>query len=165
MNRRARERAIVALAFAAPLAIALGLQALESAPGPGAAFASPIEDIAIEFPARAAAQITDQQRAAQAFAAIRRADPVGEAPLLYPLPAPAEAAQASAPAATPDPAITVNSIMAGRGGAMATVNRKLRRVGDEVAPGWKVSAIDPEAGTVTIAGPEGREIVARRAGS
>ncbi len=165
MNRRARDRAIVALAFAAPLAIALGLQALESAPGPSAASASPVEDIAIEFPARAAGQVSDRQRAAQAFAAIRRADPVGEAPLLYPLPAPAEVAQAAAPSAAPDPVIAVNSIMAGRGGAMATVNRKLRRVGDEAAPGWKVIAIDPDAGTVTVAGPEGREIVAHRAGS
>lgn len=165
MNRAARERVLLAGAFAAPLALALALRALGSGPGPATAFADEdLFDMPEPAPLATVRTFTPEERAAAAFAASKRAEPVGEAPLVYPKAAPVEATSAAAAAVDPAPAISVNSIMAGRGGAMATVNGKLRRVGDEVAPGWKIAAIDAGAGTVTVRHADGREIVASRAG-
>lgn len=165
MNRAARERLLLVGAFAAPLALALALRALGSGPGPAAAFADEeLFDMPDPAPAATVRTFTPEELAAAAFAESKRAEPVGEAPLVYPKAAPVEAASASAAPVDPGPAISVNSIMAGRGGAMATVNGKLRRVGDEVAPGWKITAIDAGAGTVTVRHADGREIVASRAG-
>ena len=134
-------------------------------PGPASALAEEdgydVPDVA---PAAAVRTFTPEEIAARTFAESKRGQPVGEAPLVYPKPAPTEAPSVAAAAADPAPAISVNSIMAGRGGAIATVNGKLRRVGDEVAPGWKITAIDAGAGTVTVRHADGREIVASRAG-
>lgn len=167
MNRAARERLLLVAAFAAPLALALALRALGSGvrPGPAMAFADEdMYDMPEPAPVATVRTFTPEELAAAAFAASKRTEPVGEAPLVYPKAAPVEAASAAAAPVDPGPAISVNSIMAGRGGAMATVNGKLRRVGDEVAPGWKITAIDAGAGTVTVLHADGREIVASRAG-
>lgn len=162
---RSAERAMIVGAFAAPLALAMALRLLGGPPGPSSAFA---QDEWGDEPAPSAPALfkpNDKELKAAAYAASKRDEPIGPAPLLYPKAAAAERAPAPAAApADPTPTLTVNSIMAGRGGAMATVNGKLRRVGDEVAPGWKVSAIDPVEGTVTVAHADGREVVGRRAG-
>jgi len=165
MNRAARERLLLVGAFAAPIALTLALRALGSGPGPATAFADEeLFDMPEPAPVATIRTFTPDELAAAAFAESKRAEPVGEAPLVYPKAAPTEATSAPAAPVDPGPAISVNSIMAGRGGAMATVNGKLRRVGDEVAPGWKITAIDAGAGTVTVRHADGREIVGSRAG-
>lgn len=165
MRRAGRERLLVVGAFAAPLALALALRALASAPGPGLAFADePLYDTPQPTPVGAVRTLSPAELAARAFALSKRGEPIGDAPMVYPKAAPTEAAGAPAAPIDPGPALSVNSIMAGRGGAMATVNGKLRRVGDEVAPGWKITAIDAGSGSVTVRHTDGREIVASRAG-
>jgi hypothetical protein len=53
------------------------------------------------------------------------------------------------PTLTPPP-MGVSSIMATKTQPLAVVGGKLLRVGDEVCPGWKISGIDPDAGTVSL---------------
>jgi len=48
-----------------------------------------------------------------------------------------------------DPTFTLTSIVKSREN-MAVVNGKLRRIGDEVMPGWKALSIDPPAGVVEL---------------
>lgn len=49
------------------------------------------------------------------------------------------------------PELTVSSIMSSKGEPCAMINRKLRRLGDEVAPGWWIERIDSSTGVVVIA--------------
>jgi hypothetical protein len=46
--------------------------------------------------------------------------------------------------------MSLSSIMKTRRGAMAVIDGKLRQVGDMVSPGWRVSDIDSQAGSVTL---------------
>ncbi|MEC9372557.1 MAG: hypothetical protein VYC34_01885 [Planctomycetota bacterium] len=65
----------------------------------------------------------------------------------------------------PPPSFSLTSIMAGQGESMAFVNGRARRVGDEVAPGWRLHMIDAAAGRVTLMESEtGRTLEARLAG-
>ncbi len=162
MTRRGRSRLIVAAAGAAPLALTLALAWLDAPPGPATVYADPLDEPAIAAPA--APVRTDRERVAAAYAAAQRDKPVGAAPFLYPQMSRSEPIAAAPPSqpVDPPPAVSVNTIMSGRGGAMATVNGKLRRLNDEVAPGWIIVAIDAAAGTVTVRHADGREIVAQR---
>lgn len=89
-------------------------------------------------------------------------------PMLHPSPAPEEApapAPEIAPAPTPppaaDPTFTVTSILGAGQRAMASINGRVCRIGDEPAPGWRITAIDPVAKKVEIAAPDGRTIGVR----
>jgi hypothetical protein len=44
------------------------------------------------------------------------------------------------------------------GGAIAAINSKIYRVGDQVAPGWTLTAIDRDQWTVTLTCEDGRTI-------
>lgn len=57
----------------------------------------------------------------------------------------------------PPPQFHLTSILKGKS-PFATINGRLRKVGDEVEGAWTVHQIDPEAGTVLISAP-GRESV------
>jgi len=63
---------------------------------------------------------------------------------------------ADVPEITP-PAMGVSSIMATKSQPIAVVGGKLLRVGDEVSPGWKIGAINPDAGTVVLQHESGFE--------
>lgn len=60
------------------------------------------------------------------------------------------------PTVTPPP-LGLTSIMTSKGLPLAVVGGQLRRVGDEVCPGWSVGAIDADAGTVTLLHESGLE--------
>jgi len=49
-------------------------------------------------------------------------------------------------------------VMSGGGGALCVINERVRREGDEAAPGWVVRSIDAAARSVTIEGPDGRKV-------
>lgn len=44
---------------------------------------------------------------------------------------------------------------------MASINGRVCRLGDEPAPGWRITAIDPVAKKVEITAPDGRTIEVR----
>jgi len=45
-----------------------------------------------------------------------------------------------------------------RRGDVALINGRLRHVGEEAAPGWTVTSIDPLGRSVVLTGPEARTI-------
>jgi hypothetical protein len=57
------------------------------------------------------------------------------------------------------PDLQISSIMAARGGSVAVINGKLRRIGDAVGNGFKVSSINAGTGEVEIAHPSGETAV------
>jgi hypothetical protein len=64
----------------------------------------------------------------------------------------------------PAPAFAVNTIFATPAGGMATINGKVRRVGDALANGWKVESVDVKGRVVHLSGPGGAtmELSAKR---
>lgn len=81
-------------------------------------------------------------------------------------PPPAAPVEQRAPVAAtePPPVVAVSSIFRTAGGAMASINGKIRRVGDPIANGWKVKDVNVQTRTVTLEGPAGAtlEVVSRR---
>jgi hypothetical protein len=57
---------------------------------------------------------------------------------------------------TPEFALT--SVMGGGAGAVCVINERVRRAGDEAAPGWVVRSIDVAGRSVTLAGPGGESV-------
>lgn len=56
------------------------------------------------------------------------------------------------------PAFSLSSLMGNADRSMAVINGKLRRVGDSVIDGWTVTAIDRDAGRVTVTSASGEEL-------
>ncbi len=57
--------------------------------------------------------------------------------------------------------VTVTSILGSPGGNRAVVGGKLRGVGDQFLPGWRITAIDPNNGTVVCAHETGETATLR----
>jgi hypothetical protein len=57
--------------------------------------------------------------------------------------------------------VTVTSMLAAPTGNRAVIAGKLRGVGDEVVPTWRIAAIDPDAGEVTCVHESGERVVLR----
>lgn len=53
----------------------------------------------------------------------------------------------------------LTSIMVAGKDPIAMIARKPRRVGDVVAPAWKLESIDPQAGIATLVGPDNERVV------
>ena len=99
----------------------------------------------------------ETRRMAEAFAASLNAVAIRGTPFYFPesfpevLPSVPGSEPGNDPAPqSPPPAVTVTSILGNGRGAMAIVNGRVRRAGDEVAPGWAVRSIDAQAGLVTV---------------
>ncbi len=57
--------------------------------------------------------------------------------------------------------VTVTSILGSPGGNRAVVGGKLRGVGDEFLPGWRITAIDPDEGAVACVHESGQTATLR----
>lgn len=162
INRtRATRSLVLAGAFALPLGAASAIRVVDASFLPATAFAEEWEDLELE-PATAP-KPTERQLAAAIFARDAAGRPVVRVPLYYPMVASvsgtvAPADGASAPERAP-PSILVNSVMQARGVSYATVNGKLRKVGDDIGDGWIIRAIDVPSRAVTLSGPGGRTLV------
>jgi hypothetical protein len=64
-----------------------------------------------------------------------------------PLPAPPDAVLAT---------LHVNSIMGGDDNGVAVINRVLYRIGDTVAPGWRLASVNARNRSILLGGPDGR---------
>lgn len=73
--------------------------------------------------------------------------PVPEPPVDAPPPAPADAVLAT---------LHVNTIMGGDQDGFAVINRTLHRIGDVVAPGWRLTSVSARDRSVLLTGPGGR---------
>jgi len=94
-----------------------------------------------------------KQTAEAAEAAIQKG--FGDSPLtLPPATPPPIVVQAPTTTARSVDSLTLSSIMSTARGPMAVIGGKVRYVGDEVAKGWTVATINPEANSVTLSGPD-----------
>ena len=89
--------------------------------------------------------------------------PVGPCPVrpmqIIAPPSAIERAVNGSPADIPGvPKLTLTSIINGSAGAMATINGKLRKPGDQAAPGWTLLSIDAATGHAVLSGPENQTI-------
>lgn len=141
-------------------ALTVALTQLSGHSGPRAASASTAEQTpAMQTPPfhlpKPVLPLTERQREALAWFRSFSIEPTLASPLLAPERAAASPAQA---AAAPDddeptlepPNLRITGMMSGGGVHYASLNHRLSRVGDEVAPGWIVTAIDPGRQAVEI---------------
>lgn len=56
------------------------------------------------------------------------------------------------------PEFVLTAVMPHRDRPLAVINGRPRSLGDEVAPGWTVTAIDGDARRVALTGPDGRTV-------
>lgn len=152
-----RHLPVLALAIAPAMGV-LVLRAMLPSQGPASAKAAPaaVTDEALILPADAQWTPAQQelrtimtQEAAKGFASspvlTRRREVVENTTPTPDLPNP----DSEPPDVTP-PSAALTSVMAAGEHAIAVIDGKVRRIGDAVAPGWKVSAIDRAAGTATL---------------
>lgn len=60
------------------------------------------------------------------------------------------------PQSVPDPEFTLTAVMPSPARPLAVINGKARRIGDEIEPGWVLSAIDGDARRVVLTHRTGR---------
>lgn len=109
-------------------------------------------------------RLTEPQRNLVVYAQAALAQPLGTSPLHNAAAAQPESprdeprASPSAPAAIipTAPDFHVKSVLVSSKGALATINGRLRRIGDEIEPQWRLRAIDVDQGVVRIEGPSER---------
>lgn len=147
-------------AVIAPALAATAVRFVEPSPNSATAALPAIEEPATPTPTLASEVPLSPQQA--------RAKEAGKAPVSKDLATPfLAAAEPVLPGAPGDSAgseraplaerhgpMTLTSIFSGRR-TVAIINGKLRRVGDEIETGWRVSEIDAGAGTVTISNTHG----------
>ncbi len=184
MNRpnRARRRLLPAAALVAPVAVVMLMRLLgtgypahsvAAVPDPAPA-AAPTEPTAPPAPLLASKAEVDR---ALAWLATHRlgigGKKIARSPMDFEPAAPVAAPQAPAPVAPaptaaratrPTGPVNLSSVMAIEGGALATINGRIVRVGDTLEPGWTVLEIDPRGLCVLIQGPDERRLALTRAG-
>lgn len=109
--------------------------------------------------------LTPRQAAARDWFARARTQVTDRSPLIRPQP-PAKVQQpVTEPTPEPDqqprierPDLRVTGMITGGGVEYVSVNHKLARVGDEVAPGWRVETIDIVRGIAVIAHATGQTL-------
>lgn len=173
LDDRGRRKLIWIGALIAPT-LAVQLVRLASDGGPAAAPAAVPggpESSEGQAPAAKTRPLTTTQREAIAYLASHALPESIKSPMDSPDPQPVATTQAepviqtpaTAPAETggpePVPALRVHAIVGTRSEALASINHRLHRVGDEVAPGWRITAIDPRDRVVRLTHSDGRTAV------
>jgi hypothetical protein len=164
LRRLRSPRATGLLAGAAAPAILIVLAATDAGVSPESSHAASSVASAVEEGAPAAA-VAVRPSVAQ-VRALEHSRRLLEAPIAgSPFRTPESAnATALAPADADEPeqaAFEVSAIVNSPKGAIAVIEGKPRRVGDAVADGWSVAAIDPVALTVTLSRADGQATMLR----
>ena len=145
-------------AAAAPVALAMVIRALiGGAPADANAAAAALAPDTAEIPTPVHWSADEADADAYAIASLR--EPFADSPM-HRVPAraaPVEPAP-TAPTVAPEPTPTfiVTSVLVGRRATLVTINGRLRRLGDEVEPGWRLESIDIAAGEVILIAEDGR---------
>jgi hypothetical protein len=167
-----RSRALAVLAAITPFALVFALRELTSVERPAAAAAQPAPSPApIVAPPPPAPPTTRQTRALewvrahQSFAALpdpmARPQPPAPEPASEPTPTPPTTptvvvTPAPAPDAPAMPAWTVSGLMGQGPEAVAIINDRIVRIGDDVGSGWMLVEVDARARTATLRHADGR---------
>lgn len=161
LNRTQKQRAWAAGALVAPVLLAAATRIVLNA-GPSVSAAGTAA-VAADAPPPAPSKppTAEQVRAMQWLAGAARAR-AERSPMLHlkapePAATPAAAAQAEPERAAERPAMALSAVLTRDGRVTALINGRLRGVGDEVAPGWTIEAIDGDALSVTVRGPDGQD--------
>lgn len=110
--------------------------------------------------------MTPAQREAVLWVRENGFKPISRSPMDRVLPPSAPAIAQAEPEVAPEPAVPddtprdlrVTGMIGDDSGALVAINHKLRRIGDEVAPGWTISAINSRNRLVTLAHADGRTL-------
>lgn len=165
-----RARGIWAMAAMAPVAV-VQLARLAEHAGPATASASigsATSPPTWTPPTAEPPPTPEQAKAAEWIRAHREAavavDPfsVGVAPIVVQTGREPEAAPMKAGREAPE--LKISGFMGKGDSAMVTINRRVRRVGDEVAPGWRVVLIDAAGKTVRVRHADGTSMEIEAAG-
>jgi hypothetical protein len=180
MNRpnRVRRKLLPAGALVAPVAVVLILRALGT--GYPAKTVAAVTETALppsdtpEAAVPPAPPLASKAEVERALSWLRARE--GTAPARSPMdfepavqaapeaPEPAAPAPSAARPTKPSGPVNLSSVMATEGGALATINGRIVRVGDSLEPGWRVVEIDARRVSVVIEGPEARRLELTRTG-
>lgn len=162
-----RDRLTWAVAVVAPLVCVQIVRVLDGGMSQAPAAAPPVTVAAAPIsPVPVVKLLTPQQMAAMQFLQTDGPGITVSSPMNHPRPAPTPPLSApTLPAQGPDPVttLTVTAIMGTEHQAVASISHTLRRVGDEVAPGWRVSEINARNRTVELKHTDGRIMTLRPA--
>lgn len=163
-----RIRLLVVAGGAAPLAALAGVRMADpfSAPASAGAASSASAIDAEPTPPKANTKPTARERAAAAHILILTADPAPPTPFYYAPGALHDDAPTAQPVETrplepPTPAFEVTAILSGAPSPIAVVNGKALRVGQEIAPGWRLAEVDERERSAVIAHDDGRSVRVR----
>lgn len=148
----------VVACLALPLGTVVAVRTLAAGAGPArASAAAPAQPVGKPADATPPA-VHEPNEPPELLAAVRTllAAPAGPTVVAAPLNrVETKAVPAPRPAARPAPSFTLSSISRGAKQNIAVVDGKLRRAGDDLGEGWSIAGIDPTAGEVRLAGPDG----------
>lgn len=173
LSRLARRRLSTTALAAGPVALIVLVRAMAGsgptaapaahpAPSPLAAPAPALPDAPVAAPGTAA-----QQKAlawARSHSGVRAASPMDHPKAEAAVAVDESPTRATPVGSSPERTPVVSAIVRRGDSAKALIDGKVVGIGDEVMPGWVVSAIDVREQIVTISGPEGtqRELSGRR---
>lgn len=124
--------------------------------------AAATEPVVVEIPTLA--RVDERERQIRTAMVEIAAKPLGASPIENPQP-PAEGevvvAEPVEKPSVPEPTIRLTGFFAGRE-MMATLNGKVRRIGDEIEPGWKLVEINRAENSVVVEHKIGGRRVVRR---
>jgi len=114
--------------------------------------------------------LSEKQRRALAFATSALDQPMALSPMRAVVMEPqstqddqsVEGAQVQTPALPalpPAPSFAVTAVMVSARHSLATINGKLRRIGDEIESGWRLKRINIAEGVVVIVSEDGRRVL------
>ena len=161
MNAGAMIRSAGLAAAAAPLALALVARLGLGGPPATAGAATQSESPDIVAPASMPV-LSEQQERVRLYAQAALAQPFAASPMhrmksTAPIePSAPEVRKVESVPATPH--FEVTAVVVSSRQSLATINGKLRRIGDEVAPGWRLAQIDKVKGVLMITGDDGRHV-------
>lgn len=160
INRKAGDRLLWVGAMIAPILAVQVARMFEAEPVRSAS----ADQVAISAPAARPMQkpTTAQQRALEWIAGqdlSRLSNPfVPAKPANSPVvaqPAPIEMVEPELEGRSPPPPMELTGVMDGQRGPLASINRKIFRLGDEVVPGWTLESVDARQKVVVVRSTQG----------
>lgn len=163
IDSRTRGKLVWIATMCAPILAVQGVRSLLDS-GPAHAAAATAADLPL--PAIPVQAMSDRQRDALRWLMDRGAKPPTRSPMDRPDPAVlATQDPGAAPVALPAPPtddrprnVRVSSIIGDGQSALAAINNRVRRVGEQLAPDWTIVRIDSRARAVVLRHADGREV-------